>query len=142
MATRKVMDCVDVNTGEKIYPRTHAKSVVTSDGKTLQEKFDEGEYLDETKANEMYQGKGLTFSNVEASVWVVSATYVDFAYQCDVACVGVTADDFAEVVFDLAESTSGNYAPLCETKDGIVTIWSKVADSITIPTIIITRYDR
>lgn len=139
MATRKVMDCVDVNTGEKIYPRTHAKSVVTSDGKTLQEKFDEGEFLDETKANTLYQGKGLIFSDVEATTWVESTTYEDFSYQCDVACIGVTADDFAEVVFDLAESTSGNYAPLCETKDGIVTIWSKVTDSITIPTIIITK---
>lgn len=81
----------------------------------------------------------LSFANLTAADWVEDSTYKDYSYRCDVECEDVTTDDFAEVVFDLAESTSGNYAPLCETKDGIVTIWSKVTDSITIPTIIITK---
>lgn len=81
----------------------------------------------------------ISFTNVSASAWVEDSTYADYGYRCDVACEGVTADDFAEVVFDIAESTSGNYAPICETKDGAVSIWSKVADTIIIPTIIITR---
>lgn len=86
-----------------------------------------------------YQRKGLVFSEVEATTWVESTTYDDFAYQCDVMCAGVTADDFAEVVFDLAESTSGNYAPLCETVADAVRIYSKLNTTITIPTVIITR---
>lgn len=81
----------------------------------------------------------LSFANLTAADWVEDSTYEDYSYRCDVACAGVTADDFAEVVFGLAESTSGNYAPICETKDGAVSIWSKVADTIIIPTIIITR---
>ena len=46
---------------------------------------------------------------------------------------------YAEVVFAMEQAVSGNYAPVCETGNGIVTIWSSVTDSITIPTIIITE---
>lgn len=86
-----------------------------------------------------YQPKGISFSNVEASAWVSSTTYADYAYQCDVACAGVTADDYAEVVFNLAESVSGDYAPLCETLTDAVRIYSTSNATITIPTIIITK---
>ena len=90
-------------------------------------------------ADENLQPKGISFSNVEASAWVASTTYEDFAYQCDVACAGVTADDYAEVVFNLTESVSGDYAPLCETLTDAVRIYSKSNAAITIPTIIITK---
>lgn len=85
------------------------------------------------------QPKGLEFTNLTARTWVSSTTYADYAYRCDVACTGVTANDFAEVVFGLAESTSGNYAPLCETRTNAVRIYSKSNATITIPTIIITK---
>lgn len=139
MATRKIMDCVDTTTGEKIYPVGHAMATYASDGKTLQEKFDDGDFLDKTKADELYQAAGLSFTNVEASAWVASTTYEDYAYQCDVACAGVTADDYAEVVFNLTESVSGDYAPLCETLTDAVRIYSKSDATITIPTIIVTK---
>lgn len=105
----------------------------------LSELENDGDYLDKTKADELYQAAGLSFTNVEASAWVASTTYEDYAYQCDVACVGVTADDYAEVVFNLTESVSGDYAPLCETLTDAVRIYSKSDATITIPTIIITR---
>lgn len=85
------------------------------------------------------QPKGLEFTNLTASTWVSSTTYTDYAYQCDVVCAGVTADDYAEVVFNLAESVSGDYAPLCETLTDAVRIYSKSDATITIPTIIITK---
>lgn len=85
------------------------------------------------------QPKGLEFTDLTAGVWVGSTVYSDYIYQCDVACKGVTADDYAEVVFNLAESVSGNYAPLCETLDDVVRIYSKSDATITIPTIIITK---
>lgn len=81
----------------------------------------------------------LSFANLTAADWVADSTYKDYGYKCDVVCAGVTADDFAEVVFDIAESTSGNYAPLCETLADAVRIYSKLNTTITIPTIIITR---
>lgn len=105
----------------------------------LSELENDGDFLDKTKADELYQAAGLSFTNVEASAWVASTTYEDYAYQCDVACVGVTADDYAEVVFNLTESVSGDYAPLCETLTDAVRIYSKSDATITIPTIIITK---
>lgn len=85
------------------------------------------------------QDKVLKFTNKSASTWVGDSTYSSFPYRCDISCSGVTADMYAEVVFNIDESTSGNYAPVCETKANIVSIWSSENESITIPTIIITK---
>lgn len=85
------------------------------------------------------QDKILKFTNKTASTWVSDSIYSSFPYRCDISCSGVTSDMFAEVVFNIDESTSGYYAPLCETKSNIVSIWSSVNESITIPTIIITK---
>lgn len=81
----------------------------------------------------------LAFTNKTASSWVSDSTYSDYPYRCDIACSGVTANDYAEVIFDIAQATSGEYAPLCETNADIVSIWSATNTSITIPTIIITK---
>lgn len=85
------------------------------------------------------QDKVLKFTNKTASSWVSDSTYADYPYRCDISCSGVTADMFAEVVFGVAQSTSGNYAPVCETKAGAVSVWSNENTTITIPTIIITK---
>lgn len=85
------------------------------------------------------QDRNLYFNNITASSWRSDSTYSDFKYKCNIACKGVTADMYAEVVFNVDQAVSGNYSPVCETGDGIVTIWSSVTDSITIPTIIITE---
>ena len=85
------------------------------------------------------QNAGLKFENVVASTWVADATYPDYGYRCDMACSGVLATDYAEVVFDVAEATSGVYAPVCETKANVVSIWGSETTAITVPTIIITR---
>lgn len=98
-----------------------------------------GAQVEDALGKAMTATQTTSFTNLTASVWVADSTYADYGYRCDVACDGVTSEDYAEVVFGLAESTSGNYAPLCETKEGTVAIWSKVSDSIIIPTIIITK---
>lgn len=81
----------------------------------------------------------LKFENMSASSWVSDTTYVDYPYRCDVTCEGVKATDYPEVVFGLTQAVSGDYAPLAETKQNVVSIWSKSNETITIPTIIITR---
>lgn len=83
------------------------------------------------------QDKNLYFNNVSASNWVADTTYEDYGYRCDLTCNGVTSDMYAEVIFELEQATSGEYAPICETKDNIVSIWSSSNTTITIPTIII-----
>jgi len=75
------------------------------------------------------------FTNVSASTWEADSTYTDYGYKCVLSVSGVTANDLAEVVFGVAEATSGNYAPVVETGAGTITIYSKVDDTITIPTI-------
>jgi len=92
----------------------------------------------ETKINQnQIRGGNLIFENKSASDWVSDSTYSDYSYKCDLDCSGVTASMFATVVFSLTDSQSGNYANVCDTGSGIVTIYSKVNDSITIPTIIV-----
>lgn len=132
---RKIVDCKDTTTDALVYPKTHGDAVLLSDGRSVATAIDQLE----GKQGDLYQPKGLTFSNVEASAWIESTTYAGFVYQCDVVCAGVTTDDYAEVVFDLEESTSGNYAPLCETLPDAVRIYSTSNEMITIPTIIITK---
>jgi hypothetical protein len=85
------------------------------------------------------QDKNIYFNNVTASSWTADSTYADFGYVCNLSCSGVTASMYAEVVFDVAQATSGNYAPVCETGSGIVKIWSATNDSITVPVIIVHK---
>lgn len=118
--SRQIKDIKDFNTGQLVYPRTHISAVV---------------------GLEDFSGSSscIKFTNKTANTWVKDSTYSDFGYKCDISCEGVTTDMYAEVVFNVDQAISGNYSPVCETGNGIVTIWSSVTDSITIPTIIITE---
>lgn len=81
----------------------------------------------------------LSFFDVYASEWIDDETYPDFQYKCVLSCNGVTANDYASVIFDVEQALSGDYAPVCETGENTVTIWSSKNDSITIPTILIIK---
>lgn len=72
------------------------------------------------------------YSNLAASVWTSDATYQEFPYRCALAINGVSATDTAWVTFQAAQATSGDYAPVCDTYDGGVYVYSKISDSITI----------
>ena len=88
---------------------------------------------------EQKQEKNLYFTNVTVSVWVEDDTYENYPYRSDIPLVDVTPSMIAEVIFGINEVTSGQYAPICETKDGILSIWSNLNKTITIPTIIINK---
>jgi len=81
--------------------------------------------------------KFLTFTNITASTWISDSTYTDYGYKCVLTCNGVTSSDYAQVIFNPAEADSGNYAALCLTDTNTVTIYSKVNNSISIPTIMV-----
>lgn len=81
--------------------------------------------------------KPLKITNISASNWVADNTYADYGYKCDLSCPGVTANMFAQVIFGPTEADSGNYATVCQTGSGTVTIYSKVNDTITIPSIVV-----
>ena len=85
----------------------------------------------------------LTFTSksVATSAWASNSTYTDFPYRAAVACTGVTAAMFAEVVLSPADATSGNFAPVCDTYAGGVYLYAKAVPdaAITIPTIVVWR---
>lgn len=78
---------------------------------------------------------------VATSAWASDATYSDFPYKADVSCTGVTASDFAEVVFSEADAMSGDFAPICATGSGFVRIYATAvpASTVTIPSIVVWR---
>lgn len=125
MATRKVKDAeLD---GEKVYFKSHAKATYMSDGGNVE------------SAIGAKQDAVLKFTDVAVSAWVEDGTYPDWPYRADIPLAGVTADDYAEIVLEADQASGGDYAPVCETKEGIVSLWGAVTDSIIIPTILITK---
>lgn len=89
------------------------------------------------------QAARLTFESksVATSAWASDTTYDAYPYRAAVACTGVTATMFAEVVLSPTDATGGIIAPVCQTYAGGVYIYAKaVPDAmITIPTIIVWR---
>ena len=125
MGTRKIKDA-ELG-GEKVYFASHAKATYLSDGRNVE------------TAMASKQDAVLKFTDVMASAWVSDGTYPDWPYRCDIALAGVTADDYAEVVLEADQASSGDYAPVCESGEGIVSVWGAVQTSIIIPTILITK---
>lgn len=81
------------------------------------------------------QMKTLYFSDITVSDWDADETYADYSYRASVALTDVEATMLPDIVYDVAEATSGNYAPVCAAYSGGVYIYSKVDDEITIPSI-------
>lgn len=94
-----------------------------------------------TYFDQFYQPVNLKFTNVAANTanWVVDTTYAGYGYKCDLTLAGVTATMIAEIILGHAQAVSGNYSPICESGSGIVTIYSKVNATITIPTILVFK---
>ena len=80
-----------------------------------------------------------TFSNksVLSTDWQSSSEYSGYIYEYAIPCTGVTSTMYAQVTFAPEEAMSGNYANVCDTGTGTVTIYSKVNDAITIPMIMV-----
>lgn len=76
--------------------------------------------------------KMATYTNV-MPIWSSDNTYIDYPYKGVAAIQGVTASMFADVVFSVEQAASGDYAPVCETGDGTITVYSKVNTAILIP---------
>ena len=85
------------------------------------------------------QNKNATFTNVTASSWASDNTYSDYFYKGTIALSGVTSSDVAWVTFGVEQATSGEYAPICDTYNGGVYIWSQSNTSITIPSIVVFK---
>ena len=73
--------------------------------------------------------------NLAVSNWVADTTYEDYGYRASVAIDGVTADHVPEVTYNMLEAISGEYAPLAESYDGGVYLYSKLNTAITVANI-------
>ena len=106
---------------------------LTKDGETVKYSTDGVNY-------EILGGGGaLIFNNVAVAVadFVADTTYTDYPYRAAIALTGVALTMIANVVFDVTDATSGNFAPLSDTYAGGTYIYAKEvpAAAITIPTI-------
>lgn len=81
----------------------------------------------------------IKLTGVAVDVWESDATYADYPYKAIIDWTGVDSSMVAEVIYSVADATSGNYAPICETFDGGVYIYSKVDTAITIPTVLVVK---
>lgn len=92
----------------------------------------------------------LRFTNVTfaATTGVADTTYDGYTTRYDIPCTGVTTDYSADVRFAPADAVSGNFAPFCDTGNGVVKIYAKLIRAganpgetvnITIPAIICTK---
>lgn len=86
--------------------------------------------------------KVLSFANkmVDVSVWESDSTYMDFPYRASVACSGVTANHYAEVIFSPEDVMSGTFCPVTASYAGGVYVYASEIPSatVTIPTIVCT----
>ena len=107
-----------------------------------------GDYITEIPSNLITEEELLeknytttkVFKNTIVSNWLEDNTYTDYPYVSTIAIDYILNTDLGEIYFNVNEAVSGDYAPVCETIDGGIKIWSKLTNQITIPTIKIIRY--
>ena len=84
---------------------------------------------------ETKQDQLLLLQNVTVSNWVADTTYADFPYKASIFNDKIKSSTVMYVIFNLTDATSGIYCPVCNTADGVLYIYSKNNNSVTIPTI-------
>lgn len=78
--------------------------------------------------------------SVAGSLWAGDGTHADYAYKCDIALAGVTADMTPDVVLPLAVAVGGEVAPIAESGAGYVRLYASAAQSdMVIPTITVWK---
>ena len=74
---------------------------------------------------------------VKSTDWVASTEFADFPYEAKIELTDfVDYTTVPQVVFDIADTMSGNYAPICKSGDKCVYIYGKTTDEITLKTVI------
>lgn len=79
----------------------------------------------------------VAWQNVVVNNWVASTEFEDFPYEAKIELTDfVDYTTVPQVVFDIADTMSGNYAPICKSGDKCVYIYGKVQNEITLKTVI------
>lgn len=75
--------------------------------------------------------------SIKTTDWVASTEFADFPYEAKIELTDfVDYKTVPQVVFDIADTMSGNYAPICKSGDKCVYIYGKVNTAITLKTVI------
>lgn len=99
--------------------------------------------LAEAQGGTAFELKRLSWKNtiVPTSAFVSDQTYTDFPYRAAVPLSGVTESMTPEVVLDVEDAMSGNFAPVAACYTGGIYIYAESVPeaAMTIPTIIVWR---
>lgn len=80
----------------------------------------------------------LTDIEVLSSTFVDDTTYTEYPFKVDISCSNITENHFVRVQFSSEQILSKNYSSICNSSNGIVTIYAKQVpeSNIIIPSII------
>ena len=70
--------------------------------------------------------------------WTTSSD-TTYTRKATISMTGVTASDYATVVFSASDATSGKLSPVCETGANTITIYAKEPMALTIPVIVVMK---
>ena len=79
--------------------------------------------------------------NTPVSTWSASTTYTKYPYEAVILIDNIKELDSVEVIYNIIDAESTNYATGGELYDGYIKIFAKVNTEITIPTLVITKID-
>jgi hypothetical protein len=121
---------------------------ISIDTTTMQQQFEallksiQKELLD-LEAGSGFEMTKLQFNNisVEAGDFAADKTYEDFPFRAKVSLEGVISTMVPEVIFNLADATSGNFAPVAESYNGGVYLYASGLPEATVvvPVIMLWR---
>jgi hypothetical protein len=118
---------------------------VSIDTSTMQKQFEALLKSIQNELLELESGTGvelkkLQFNNVSVAVsrFVSDTTYEDYPFRAGVSLEGVLSTMIPEVIFSLADATSGLFAPIAESYNGGVYLYAADAPEadVTVPIII------
>ena len=96
--------------------------------------------FEKAKANLAEAAELYKYANVNVPVasFVQDATYDEYPYKADIVLPEIGDSLVPTVIFSLADSESGNFAPVAESGAGYVRIWAKEKpeEAVVIPTIL------
>ena len=95
-------------------------------------------YVDTNLAKKQDKNLVKTDAVLATDAWTVSND-ITFTRKATISISGVTANDYATVVFSASDATSGKLSPVCETGANTVTIYAKEPMALTIPVIVVMK---
>ena len=85
------------------------------------------------------QEKNIIYKNVSVSSWAEDSTYTGFGYKATVTLANADETMIPFVTFSVADSVSGNYAPVAQSFTHGIYIYSKVNTTITLPLVVLMK---